>query len=75
MIMKTTTDYNTLLPDGILFSIRQIDEMNLIKSDMLKKLIYHKEIEVVKIGKKNFISRTTIVEFLKSNTIPSETIK
>ncbi|WP_375722909.1 helix-turn-helix domain-containing protein [Arcobacter sp. KX21116] len=63
------TDYDTLIPEGILFSIRQIDEMNLIKSDMLKKLIYKREIEVVKLGKKNFISRSSIIAYLEENTI------
>lgn len=69
--MKTITDYNTLLPEGILFSIRQIDEMNLIKTDMLKKLIYNREIEVVKLGKKNFISRVSLITYLEENTIPT----
>jgi hypothetical protein len=67
-----TTDYYTLIPVGILFSIKEIDEMNLIKSDMLKKLIYNREIEVVKLGKKNFISKTALVAYLEANTIPAE---
>lgn len=45
------TNYNELIPKGIIFSIKEINDMNLIKSDMLKKLIYNNEIEVVKIGK------------------------
>ena len=45
-----STDYNELITKGVLFSIKDIDEMNLIKSDMLKKLIYNREIEVVKLG-------------------------
>lgn len=65
-----TTDYNLLIPEGILFSIKDIDEMNLIKSDMLKKLIYNREIEVVKLGKKNFISRIALVAYLEANTVP-----
>lgn len=65
-----TTDYNELIPNGILFSIKEIDDMNLIKSDMLKKLIYNREIEVVKLGKKNFISKIALVAFLEANTIP-----
>jgi hypothetical protein len=65
------TDYNKLLPDGVLFSIRQIDDMNLIKSDMLKKLLYKREIEVVKLGNKNFISRTVLVAYLEANTLPA----
>ncbi len=66
------TDYYTLIPEGILFSIKEIDEMNLIKSDMIKKLIYNREIEVVKIGSKNFISKTALVTYLEANTIPIE---
>jgi len=64
-----TTDYNILIPDGVLFSIRDIDSMYLIKSDMMKKLIYNNEIEVVKIGKKNFISRPALIAYLEANTI------
>jgi hypothetical protein len=59
-----TTNYNELIPNGLLFSIKEIDEMNLIKSDMLKKIIYNREIEVVKIGKKNFISKIALVAYL-----------
>ncbi|MDX9901042.1 MAG: DNA-binding protein [Aliarcobacter sp.] len=65
-----STDYNELIPNGILFSIKEIDDMNLIKSDMLKKLIYKREIEVVKLGKKNFISKISLIAFLEANTIP-----
>lgn len=63
------TDFEKLIPQGILFSIKQISDMNLIKSDMLKKLIYQRAIEVVKIGTKNFISRTALIAFLENNTI------
>ncbi|MAD42353.1 MAG: FAD-binding protein [Arcobacter sp.] len=73
--MKTITDYNLLLPSDMLFSIRQIDEIKLIKEAMLKKLIYNREIEVVKIGKKNFISRLSLIAYLEANTIPLETNK
>jgi hypothetical protein len=70
-----TTDYNELIPNGLLFSIKEIDEMNLIKSDMLKKIIYNREIEVVKIGKKNFISKIALVAYLEANTVPIESKK
>lgn len=66
-----TTDYNLLIPEGVLlFSIKEIDDIHLIKSDMLKKLIYNREIEVVKLGKKNFISRVALIAYLQANTIP-----
>ena len=70
-----TTNYNELIPNGLLFSIKEIDEMNLIKSDMLKKIIYNREIEVVKIGKKNFISKIDLVAYLEANTVPIESKK
>lgn len=63
------TDFDELLPKGILFSIKEINDMGLIKSDMLKKLIHNRAIEVVKIGTKNFISRTALIAFLEDNTI------
>ena len=65
------TDFETLIPQGVLFSIKQINDMSLIRSDMLKKLIYQRAIEVVKIGNKNFISRTALIGFLEENTIPA----
>ena len=66
--MENYTDYDLLLPKGLLFSIKDIEDMSLIKSDMLKKLIYNREIEVVKIGTKNFISRQVLIMFLEKNT-------
>jgi len=65
------TDFERLIPKGVLFSIKEINDMNLIKSDMLKKLIHKRTIEVVKIGTKNFISRTALIAFLTANTIPA----
>ena len=62
------TDFNTLLPKGILFSIREIDEMKLIKSDLLKKLIYQKKIEFTKLNSKIFISRSSLVSYLNAQT-------
>ena len=69
--MEIFTNYDELLPKGILFSIKEIDDIGLIKSDMLKKLIYNREIEVVKVGTKNFISRSVLILFLKKNTLPA----
>lgn len=66
------TNFEKLLPEGILFSIRQIDEMGLIKSDLLKKLIYTHKIEVVKLSSKNFISRTALISYLELQTIPAD---
>ena len=63
------TNFNELLPDGILFSIKQIDDYQIIKSDLLKKLIYSQKIEVTKLNSKNFVSRVALVKYLEDNTI------
>lgn len=68
--MTMITNYNELIPEGVLFSIKQIDEMGIIKSDLLKKLIYSRKIEVTKLASKNFISRTALVSYLEDNTYP-----
>jgi len=65
-----TTNYNELLPSGILFSIKEINDMKLIKSDLLRKLIYTNKIETVKLNSKNFISRTALISYLEAQTIP-----
>jgi hypothetical protein len=66
---RMKTDYNKLIPEGIIFSIKAIDEMGLIKSDLLKKLIYSRRIEVTKLASKNFISRAALIAYLEENTI------
>ena len=70
--MKIITKYEELIPEGILFSIRQINDIGLIKSDLLKKLIYSNKIEVVKLNSKNFISRTALISYLELQTIPAD---
>ena len=61
--------YDKLLNQGVLFNLKEIEEMKILKVDMAKKLIYNDELEVVKIGKKIHISRTELIRFLIANTI------
>ena len=63
-----TTDFNKLLPDGLLFTLVQVQDMRVIKIDMAKKLIYNNELEIVKIGTKVHVSRTELIRFLENNT-------
>lgn len=63
------TNYEDLIPKQILFSIKEIHDLGIIKSDMCKKLLYNREIEVVKIRNKNHISRTVLIEYLNANTL------
>ena len=61
--------YDLLVPQGVIFNLKEIEEMKILKTDMAKKLIYNNEIEIVKIGKKLHISRTELIRFLIDNTI------
>lgn len=63
------TNYDTLIPKGVLFNLQQVEDMQIIKKNMAKKLIYNKELEVVKIGSKLHISRSELIRFLEDNTI------
>lgn len=65
------TDYEELVPKGVIFSLKQIEEMGIIKVATMKKLIGKREIEYVKVGNKIFVSRQEIIEYLRKNTIPT----
>ena len=64
-----STNYDVLIPKKVLFSIKEMEELGIVKSDMCKKLILNRKIEVTKLGNKNFISRSEILRFLELNTI------
>lgn len=71
-----TTNFDELIPkDIILFSIKDISDLGLIKSDYCKKLIYSHQIEVVKLGAKNFISRVELIRYLNSRIIEANNVK
>ena len=61
--------YDLLVPQGVIFNLKEIEEMRILKTDMAKKLIYNNELEIVKIGKKIHISRTELIRFLIDNTV------
>lgn len=63
------TNFDELIPNAILFNLRQIEELGLIKVDMAKKLIAKRALEIVKIGNKIHISRAVLLKFIESNTI------
>ena len=67
--------YDMLIPQGVIFNLKEIEEMKILKTDMAKKLIYNNELEVVKIGKKIHISRNELIRFLVANTIMADDCK
>ena len=67
-------NYDLLLPPKVLFNLKEIEEIGLIKTDMAKKLVYNGYLEVVKIGNKIHISREELINYLESNTYSSNKI-
>jgi hypothetical protein len=67
--------YDMLIPQGVIFNLKEIEEMKILKIDMAKKLIYNNELEVVKIGSKIHISRNELIRFLVDNTIKANDSK
>jgi hypothetical protein len=65
------TNFEELIPQKVLFSIKEISDLGIIKSDLCKKLILNRKIEVIKLGNKNFISRTELIRYLETRTILS----
>ncbi len=63
------TNYDELIPHGVLFNLREVEDMKIIKIDMAKKLIANHEIEYVKIGNKLHLSRSVLIRYLEENTI------
>jgi len=67
--MTKATNYQDLLPKGIIFNLKQIEDFSILKVSMAKKLIQNGELESVKIGNKIHISRTELIRFLEENTV------
>ena len=64
-----TTNYEELIPKKVLLSIKDLNDYGIIKSDMCRKLVHNRELEVVKMGYKNYFTRTEIIRYLTSRTI------
>ena len=63
------TNFDNIIPQGVLFNLKQVEHLGIIKVDMAKKLISKNEIEIVRIGNKVHISRTELIRYLVDNTI------
>ena len=64
------TNYNKIIPDGVLFSLTEIQNMKLLKTSTAKKMIDKGLIEFVRIGNKIHISRTELIRYLEEQTVP-----
>lgn len=65
----TKSNYNKIIPAGVLFNLAQLQELNIIKTSTAKKLIYAGKLEAVKIGAKLHVSRAEIIRYLEDRTL------
>ena len=63
------TNFNTLVPKKALQTFKDIADSGLITQGMLFKLYRAGQIEVIKIGNKNHVSRDELIRYLEENTI------
>mgnify|MGYP001618322828 CR=1 FL=1 len=65
------TNFEELIPKRVLFNLKEIEELGILKIDMTKKLITKGKLEVVMIGNKLHLSRPEIIRYLEENLIPA----
>ena len=63
------TNYDSIIPAGVAFNLKQIEAMNILKVSMAKKLIAKRELEFLKFGNKIHISREVLIRYLEENTV------
>ena len=63
------TNFNTLVPKKKIQTFKEIEEAGLINQGMLFKLYRNGQIEVIKIGNRNHVSRDEIIRYLSENRI------
>lgn len=63
------TNFEELIPKRVLFNLKEVEELGILKVDMAKKLLNKGKLEFVKIGNKLHLSRSEIIRYLEENTI------
>ena len=66
------TDFEELVPYGVMFNLREIEKMKINKVWMAKKLIMKGKLEAIKIGNKIHVSRNWLIKYLEDNSINSK---
>ena len=64
------TDINSIVPNKPIMSFKEIADAGLITQGLLFKLYRTGQIEVIKLGNRNNVSREEVVRYLTENTIP-----
>lgn len=67
-MVTNKTNYDEIIPAGILFDLNEIQNMKLLKVRTARDLIEKGALEVVRVGKKIFVSRIELIRYLEANT-------
>lgn len=63
-----TSNYEDLIPKRVLFNLREIENLGLIKIPTIKKILSKGEITYIRIGNKFHIARNELIRYLEANT-------
>ena len=66
---KQTTNFEEILPNLVLFNLKQLEDFGVLKTPTAKKLINQGKLEAIKIGAKIHISKNEIVRYLSDRTV------
>ena len=66
--LKQTTNFEEILPNLVLFNLKQLEDFGVLKAPTAKKLIYQGKLEGIKIGAKIHITRAEIIRYLTEGT-------
>jgi hypothetical protein len=69
----TTTNYEDLLPQKVLFNLREIESLGIIKISTIKKILANGQIAYTRIGNKLHVARSELIRYLEVNTKVKET--
>lgn len=61
-------NYEDLLPPKVLFNLREIENLGLIKIPTIKKILGKGQITYVRIGNRVHIARNELIRYLEANT-------
>ena len=71
-VVNKMKEYEEIIPKQVLFNLKTIEEMGIVKISMMKKLISDGEISIVKIGNKIHITRLELIRFIEANTVEAK---
>ena len=66
---RQTTNFEEILPNLVLFNLKQLEDFGVLKTPTAKKLISQGKLEAIKIGAKIHISRAEIIRYLEDRTL------